>query len=70
MILGRTISRGSESVVNSMASSSTRESTLPDNWGRSDISRSGGISLGRVAVVSGLVVVLVSVAGSGGVEEA
>ena len=60
-------------MVNSMASSSTRESTLPDNWGRSDIISRSGISLGRVAAVgSGSISdsIAASVAGSEVVEEA
>ncbi len=54
------MSTGSESVVNSMASSSTTESTLPDNWGTSGILCSG-ISLGSVvAAHRGEVAVAVS----------
>lgn len=36
-ILGRAISRGAETEVNSMVSSSARDSTLPESWGTSFI---------------------------------
>jgi hypothetical protein len=51
-ILGRTISTGVDTDVNSSGSSLPIESTLPDSWGTSGMLRAAGVgmSFGRVAV--------------------